>query len=69
MGELQFEVIQYRLMGEYSASVQFQPMPYFKACWIKATSKKLMILSNLNKPILCMIKKVTWFTWQRVSGI
>ncbi|HUR11598.1 MAG TPA: peptide chain release factor 3 [Flavitalea sp.] len=34
VGELQFEVIQYRLLHEYGASVQFNSVPYFKACWI-----------------------------------
>ena len=37
VGELQFEVIQYRLLHEYSASVQFNSLPFYKACWI--TSK------------------------------
>ena len=34
VGELQFEVIQYRLLHEYGASVQFNALPFFKACWI-----------------------------------
>jgi len=37
VGELQFEVIQYRLLHEYGASVQFNQLPFYKACWI--TSK------------------------------
>ena len=37
VGELQFEVIQYRLLQEYGASVQFNTLPFFKACWL--TSK------------------------------
>jgi peptide chain release factor 3 len=37
VGELQFEVIQYRLLQEYGASVQFNTLPFYKACWI--TSK------------------------------
>lgn len=41
VGELQFEVIQYRLLGEYGASAQFQHMPYFKACWIKGDEQKI----------------------------
>ncbi len=42
VGELQFEVIQYRLLQEYGASVQFNSLPYFKACWItSADAKKL----------------------------
>lgn len=34
VGELQFEVIQYRLLHEYGASCQFKPLQYHKACWI-----------------------------------
>lgn len=34
VGELQFEVIQYRLEHEYSASCRFQPVNYHKACWM-----------------------------------
>ena len=34
MGELQFEVIQYRLKNEYGASCEFYPLNYYKACWI-----------------------------------
>ncbi len=37
VGELQFEVIQFRLLNEYGASCSFQTLNYFKACWI--TSK------------------------------
>jgi peptide chain release factor 3 len=34
VGELQFEVIQYRLEHEYGAKCEFQPKNYHKACWI-----------------------------------
>ncbi|KIC93348.1 peptide chain release factor 3 [Flavihumibacter solisilvae] len=34
VGELQFEVIQYRLLQEYGASVEFRAQPFYKACWI-----------------------------------
>ncbi|HEX4887188.1 MAG TPA: peptide chain release factor 3 [Luteibaculaceae bacterium] len=34
VGELQFEVIQYRLEHEYGASCRFQPIQLYKACWI-----------------------------------
>jgi peptide chain release factor 3 len=40
VGELQFEVIQYRLLHEYSASVQFNTMPFFKACWLTSKDEK-----------------------------
>ena len=34
VGELQFEVIQYRLLHEYGASVVFNNLPFYKACWL-----------------------------------
>jgi peptide chain release factor 3 len=37
VGELQFEVIQYRLLHEYGASVQFNTLPFYKACWITSS--------------------------------
>ena len=36
VGDLQFEVIQYRLLQEYGASVQFNTLPFYKACWLTA---------------------------------
>lgn len=40
VGELQFEVIQYRLLHEYSASVQFNSVPFYKACWITSPDQR-----------------------------
>jgi len=40
VGELQFEVIQYRLLQEYGASVQFNTLPFYKACWITSEDPK-----------------------------
>lgn len=36
VGELQFEVIQYRLLHEYGAACRFQPLGYARACWISS---------------------------------
>ncbi len=36
VGELQFEVIQYRLENEYGAKCRWVPLNYTKACWITA---------------------------------
>ena len=36
VGELEFEVIQYRLEHEYGAKCEFQAKPYSKACWIES---------------------------------
>lgn len=41
VGELQFEVIQYRLLQEYGASCAFQPLSFYKACWITGDKKAL----------------------------
>ncbi len=40
VGALQFEVIQYRLLNEYGAKVQFQPMNLYKACWFTSEDQK-----------------------------
>jgi peptide chain release factor 3 len=42
VGQLQFEVIQYRLQHEYGATCRFAPMNLYKACWITSTTKKKM---------------------------
>lgn len=39
VGELQFEVIKYRLENEYGASCQFDPKNYFKACWLTSDNQ------------------------------
>ncbi len=41
VGELQFEVIQYRLLQEYGASCAFQPLSFYKACWITGDKKAI----------------------------
>jgi peptide chain release factor 3 len=37
VGELQFEVIQYRLQHEYGATASFKHKPHHKACWLTTT--------------------------------
>lgn len=41
VGELQFEVIQYRLLQEYGASCEFKPLQFYKACWITGDKQKI----------------------------
>ena len=36
VGQLQFEVIQYRLENEYNAQCRWEPVSLFKACWIES---------------------------------
>ncbi|MCA1761670.1 MAG: GTP-binding protein [Flavobacteriales bacterium] len=40
VGELQFDVIQYRLEHEYGAKCEFRPMRYYKACWITSDNQE-----------------------------
>jgi len=40
VGELQFEVIQYRLLHEYSAACEFRTLPFYKACWLSGDDQK-----------------------------
>lgn len=39
VGELQFDVLKYRLLNEYGASIEFTPMPAYKAFWVKYDDK------------------------------
>lgn len=36
VGQLQFEVIQYRLLNEYNAQCRWEPLSLYKACWIES---------------------------------
>lgn len=42
VGDLQFEVIQFRLLNEYGASCSFHPVKCFRACWITADEKQFL---------------------------
>lgn len=49
VGELQFEVIKYRLENEYGAKCEFQPKNYFKACWLTSDNEeKLMEFKRIK---------------------
>ncbi len=41
VGELQFEVIQYRLEHEYSAKCRFEALQFHKACWMTGPEDKI----------------------------
>ncbi|MCQ2383942.1 MAG: peptide chain release factor 3 [Paludibacteraceae bacterium] len=47
VGQLQFEVIEYRLLHEYGAQCRWEPIPLFKACWIESDDEKE--LENFKK--------------------
>jgi len=40
VGELQFEVIKYRLEHEYGAKCDFDTKTFYKACWITSTDEQ-----------------------------
>ncbi len=39
VGELQFDVLKFRLLNEFGASVEFMSMPSYKAFWVKYDNK------------------------------
>ncbi len=47
VGQLQFEVIQYRLLHEYGAQCRWEPLSLYKACWIE--SDDAQELENFKK--------------------
>ncbi len=47
VGQLQFEVIQYRLENEYNARCRWEPVHLYKACWIESEDDKE--LENFKK--------------------
>lgn len=48
VGELQFEVIQYRLEHEYGAKASFVPKRYHKACWLTGDAEKVAEFKRLK---------------------
>jgi peptide chain release factor 3 len=42
VGDLQFDVIQHRLLNEYGAACEFVPRDVYKACWITSNDKKML---------------------------
>src|SRR5690606_17707262 len=42
VGELQFDVIRYRLLNEYGASCTFHNLPLYRACWISSDDPKAL---------------------------
>lgn len=47
VGQLQFEVIEYRLENEYNAKCRWEPVHLYKACWIESDSPEE--LENFKK--------------------
>jgi peptide chain release factor 3 len=55
VGDLQFEVIQYRLEHEYKAACIFASMPYHKACWLTSPKQE-----KLNEFIQRKQQNIGW---------
>ncbi|MCQ2052049.1 MAG: peptide chain release factor 3 [Bacteroidaceae bacterium] len=49
VGQLQFEVIQYRLEHEYNASCRWEPISLYKACWIESDDKEELAQFKMRK--------------------
>ncbi len=49
VGQLQFEVIQYRLEHEYGAHCRWQPLHLYKACWIESDDEAELDLFKRRK--------------------
>lgn len=49
VGQLQFEVIQYRLENEYNAKCRWEPVRLYKACWIEADNQEELEIFKKRK--------------------
>ena len=49
VGQLQFEVIQYRLLHEYGAQCRWEPISLYKACWIESDDQEALAAFKKRK--------------------
>ena len=49
VGQLQFEVIQYRLLHEYGAQCRWEPISLYKACWIDSDDEEALVAFKRRK--------------------
>ena len=49
VGQLQFEVIQYRLLHEYGAQCRWEPLSLYKACWIDSDDAEALAAFKKRK--------------------
>ena len=49
VGQLQFEVIQYRLLHEYGAQCRWEPISLYKACWIESNNQEQLDMFKRRK--------------------
>jgi len=57
VGQLQFEVLTYRLQHEYGAKTRFNPLRFHKATWITADSEKELSAFTKYKPQFIAVDK------------
>jgi peptide chain release factor 3 len=55
LGQLQFEVVRYRLESEYSVQVRVEPVPYQLARWVSRTDGKPLDLDALHDAVEGMV--------------
>lgn len=75
VGQLQFEVIQYRLENEYNAKCRWEPISLYKACWIESDDpaeleafkkRKYQYMARIEKGAMCSWQTpVMYFRWRR----
>lgn len=64
VGQLQFEVIQYRLENEYNAKCRWEPISLYKACWVESDDpEELEAFKNVNISIWPRIVKEGMYSW------
>lgn len=64
VGQLQFEVIQYRLLNEYNASCRWEPLSLYKACWIESDDlEELEAFKKRKYQYMAKDQKDAMFSW------
>ena len=58
VGQLQFEVIQYRLLHEYNAKCRWEPINLYKACWVESDDAEALETFKKRKYQFMAIDKV-----------
>jgi peptide chain release factor 3 len=56
VGQLQFEVIEYRLLHEYGAKVRYEPLSMYKACWLSGDEDELKMLKYKKQSAMAVDK-------------
>lgn len=59
VGQLQFEVMQYRLKDEYNCETKLEKLPYSSSAWIqgdiqtfKKSTQSLIVTDKLDRPMI-----------------